>query len=151
METNNSSPQEIISLYKYQINLLTNYLEETFETINSSLTQCEEKLKEIIKNQQSKSNLNTRDSSNTNSQNSEYEEIEDLIELFREFYGKKKKVGKYHWKIRTLKIIKYKMKLINRKVKIPIITKYYGRAKVAQQKPRMNGRFIKKSHFMIYN
>jgi hypothetical protein len=151
METINSSKYEIISLYKYKINLLSLYLEETFKTIKSSLTHCEEQLKDFIKNQQSKSNLNTKDSSNANSQNSEYEEIEDLIEIFGEIYGKKKKVGKYHWKIRTLKIIKYKMKLINRKVKIPIITKYYGRAKVAQQKPRMNGRFIKKSHFMIYN
>jgi hypothetical protein len=151
METINSSKYEIISLYKYKINLLSLYLEETFKTIKSSLTHCEEQLKDFIKNQQSKSNLNTKDSSNANSQNSEYEEIEDLIEIFGEIYGKEKKVGKYHWKIRTLKIIKYKMKLINRKVKIPIITKYYGRAKVAQQKPRMNGRFIKKSHFMIYN
>ena len=151
METINSSKYEIISLYKYKINLLSLYLEETFKTIKSSLTHCEEQLKDFIKNQQSKSNLNTKDSSNANSQNSEYEEIEDLIEFFREIYGKKKKVGKYHWKIRTLKIIKYKMKLINRKVKIPIITKYYGRAKVAQQKPRMNGRFIKKSRFTVYN
>ena len=56
METINSSPQEIISLYKYQINLLSHYLDETFETINSSLKQCEEKLNELIKNHQSKSN-----------------------------------------------------------------------------------------------
>ena len=43
------------------------------------------------------------------------------------------------------------MKLIIRQVKTPIITKYYGRAKVAQQKPRMNGRFIKKSRFTVFN
>lgn len=57
---------------------------------------------------------------------------------------KKKKVGKYHWKVRAMKILKYKMKQIIRQGKTPIITKYYGRAKVAQEKPRLNGRFIKR-------
>lgn len=143
METNNFSPQEIISLYKYQINLLTNYLEETFDAINSSLIECEEILRKMLKNNQSKSNSNTKESSNTNSQNSEGEEIEDLIEYVKDIY-EKKKVGKYHWKVRAMKILKYKMKQIIRQGKTPIITKYYGRAKVAQEKPRLNGRFIKR-------
>ena len=143
METTNSSPQEIITKCKFQIGLLTNYLEETFDAINSSLIECEEILRKILKNNQSKSNSNTKESSNTNSQNSEGEEIEDLIEYVKDIY-EKKKVGKYHWKIRAMKIIKYKMKQIIRQGKTPIITKYYGRAKVAQEKPRLNGRFIKR-------
>ena len=142
METN-SSPQEIITKCKFQIGLLTNYLEETFDAINSSLIECEEILRKILKNNQSKSNSNTKESSNTNSQNSEGEEIEDLIEYVKDIY-EKKKVGKYHWKIRAMKILKYKMKQIIRQGKTPIITKYYGRAKVAQEKPRLNGRFIKR-------
>jgi hypothetical protein len=143
METTNSSPQEIITKCKFQIGLLTNYLEETFDAINSSLIECEEILRKILKNNQSKSNSNTKESSNTNSQNSEGEEIEDLIEYVKDIY-EKKKVGKYHWKIRAMKILKYKMKQIIRQGKTPIITKYYGRAKVAQEKPRLNGRFIKR-------
>lgn len=143
METINSSPQEIITKCKFQIGLLTNYLEETFDAINSSLIECEEILRKILKNNQSKSNSNTKESSNTNSQNSEGEEIEDLIEYVKDIY-EKKKVGKYHWKIRAMKILKYKMKQIIRQGKTPIITKYYGRAKVAQEKPRLNGRFIKR-------
>ena len=142
METN-SSPQEIITKCKFQIGLLTNYLEETFDAINSSLIECEEILRKILKNNQSKSNSNTKESSNTNSQNSEGEEIEDLIEYVKDIY-EKKKVGKYHWKVRAMKILKYKMKQIIRQGKTPIITKYYGRAKVAQEKPRLNGRFIKR-------
>ena len=143
METTNSSPQEIITKCKFQIGLLTNYLEETFDAINSSLIECEEILRKILKNNQSKSNSNTKESSNTNSQNSEGEEIEDLIEYVKDIY-EKKKVGKYHWKIRAMKILKYKMKQIIRQGKTPIITKYYGRAKVAQEKPRLNGRLIKR-------
>ena len=143
METTNSSPQEIITKCKFQIGLLTNYLEETFDAINSSLIECEEILRKILKNNQSKSNSNTKESSNTNSQNSEGEEIEDLIEYVKDIY-EKKKIGKYHWKIRAMKILKYKMKQIIRQGKTPIITKYYGRAKVAQEKPRLNGRFIKR-------
>ncbi len=142
METN-SSPQEIITKCKFQIGLLTNYLEETFDAINSSLIECEEILRKMLKNNQSKSNSNTKESSNTNSQNSEGEEIEDLIEYVKDIY-EKKKVGKYHWKVRAMKILKYKMKQIIRQGKTPIITKYYGRAKVAQEKPRLNGRFIKR-------
>ena len=143
METINFSPQDILSKCKFQIGILADYLEETFEAINLSLTKCEEILREIMKNNQSKSNSNTKESSNANSQNSEGEEIEDLIEYVKDIY-EKKKVGKYHWKIRAMKILKYKMKQIIRQGKTPIIKKYYGRAKVAQQKPRLNGRFIKK-------
>ena len=42
-----------------------------------------------------------------------------------------------------MKIIKYKVKQIIRKGKIPILTKYSGRSKVASQKPRCHGRFVK--------
>ena len=44
-----------------------------------------------------------------------------------------------------MKIIKYKVKQIIRKKKIPIITKFSGRSKIAILKPRSHGRFIKKN------
>ena len=44
-----------------------------------------------------------------------------------------------------MKILKYKIKQIIRQGKTPIMTKYYGRSKVASQKPRFHGRFVKKS------
>ncbi len=44
-----------------------------------------------------------------------------------------------------MKIIKYKVKQIIRQGKVPISSKYSGRSKVASQKPRCHGRFIKVS------
>ena len=45
-----------------------------------------------------------------------------------------------------MKIIKYKIKNIIRQQKKPIITKYYGRSKIASEKPRFHGKFIKKKN-----
>ena len=93
-----------------------------------------------------KKNMN-KDSSitSTNSEtvNSE-EKLEDFIESFKGIYNNEN-IGKYYWKIRVLKILKYKIKQIIRQGKTPIMTKYYGRSKVASQKPRFHGRFVKKS------
>ena len=72
------------------------------------------------------------------------EKSEDIFELFKDIYCHKK-IGKYHWKIRAMKIIKYKVKQIIRKKKIPIVTKFSGRSKIAILKPRSHGRFIKKN------
>ena len=44
-----------------------------------------------------------------------------------------------------MKSIKYKVKQIIRQGKVPISSKYSGRSKVASQKPRCHGRFIKVS------
>ena len=72
------------------------------------------------------------------------QKIEDFIESFKGIYTNGN-VGKYHWKIRVMKILKYKFKQIIRQGKTPIMTKYFGRSKVASQKPRFHGRFIKKN------
>ena len=144
---NNEKNEKILSNplleYKYQINLLSYYLILTFDAINTALEQCEILIKEFNKIKQKK-NLNKID--NSSSLNSEYistdDKSEDLLEPFKDFY-ERKKIGKYHWKIRAMKIIKYKVKQIIRQGKVPISSKYSGRSKVACQKPRCHGRFIK--------
>ena len=146
---NNEKNEKILSNplleYKYQINLLSYYLILTFDAINTALEQCEILIKEFNKIKQKK-NLNKID--NSSSLNSEYistdDKSEDLLEPFKDFY-EKKKIGKYHWKVRAMKIIKYKVKQIIRQGKVPISSKYSGRSKVASQKPRCHGRFIKVS------
>ena len=144
---NNEKNEKILSNplleYKYQINLLSYYLILTFDAINTALEQCEILIKEFNKIKQKK-NLNNID--NSSSLNSEYistdDKSEDLLEPFKDFY-ERKKIGKYHWKVRAMKIIKYKVKQIIRQGKVPISSKYSGRSKVASQKPRCHGRFIK--------
>ena len=146
---NNEKNEKILSNplleYKYQINLLSYYLILTFDAINTALEQCEILIKEFNKIKQKK-NLNKID--NSSSLNSEYistdDKSEDLLEPFKDFY-EKKKIGKYHWKVRAMKIIKYKVKQIIRQGKVPMSSKYSGRSKVASQKPRCHGRFIKVS------
>ena len=109
---------------KYQISLLSYYLLLSFDAIYSILEQCEKMLNEISKK---KEKLKIENSTSGN-----------------EIYGKGNgKIGKYHWKIRAMKIIKYKVKQIIRQGKVPILTKYSGRSKVASQKPRCHGRFVK--------
>ena len=144
---NNEKNEKILSNplleYKYQINLLSYYLILTFDAINTALEQCEILIKEFNKIKQKK-NLNKID--NSSSLNSEYistdDKSEDLLEPFKDFY-ERKKIGKYHWKVRAMKIIKYKVKQIIRQGKVPISSKYSGRSKVASQNPRCHGRFIK--------
>ena len=128
---------------KYQIGLLSYYLILTFDAINSALEQCELLIKEFNKIKQNKNLYKTENSSSLNSEYlSTDDKSEDLLEPFKDFY-EKKKIGKYHWKVRAMKIIKYKVKQIIRQGKVPISSKYSGRSKVASQKPRCHGRFIK--------
>ena len=130
---------------KYQISLLSYYLILTFDAINSALEQCELLIKEFNKIKQNKNLYKTENSSSLNSEYlSTDDKSEDLLEPFKDFY-EKKKIGKYHWKVRAMKIIKYKVKQIIRQGKVPISSKYSGRSKVASQKPRCHGRFIKVS------
>ena len=143
MENINSSSKDIFSDYKHQIILFSFYIEEIFKSINSSLLECEKNLQTILKNKKKSINLNSKDTSNQKLEKNKSEEIEELINYFSDVY-KKKNIGKYNWKIRLIKILKYKMKTIIRHIKNPIITKYSGRAKIANEKPRLNGRFIKK-------
>jgi hypothetical protein len=133
---------DFIYYCKYQINLLSYYLLLSFDTINSSLELCEKMLKEITKKNEKLKNENST-SGNSDSLSTE-EKSEDFLDSFKEIYGKKKgKIGKYHWKVRAMKIIKYKVKQIIRQGKVPILVKYSGRSKVASQKPRCHGRFVK--------
>ena len=141
---NKYNSQDIILNYKYQIKLLSFYLMTTFKSIESALDKSEELLNEIPKN---KINNNNKENSITTaiSESASFEEkIEDFIESFKGIYTKGN-VGKYHWKIRVMKILKYKFKQIIRQGKTSIMTKYFGRSKVASQKPRFHGRFIKKN------
>jgi len=138
----NKNYQEMIINCKYQIKLLSYYLMSTFTSIEKALNKSEELLKEIPKY---KINNNKENSTTTiNSENSNKEEkLEEFIESFKGIYTNGN-IGKYYWKIRIMKILKYKVKQIIRQGKTPIITKYHGRSKVASQKPRFHGRFIKK-------
>jgi hypothetical protein len=128
-----------ISYYQYQILLLNYYLRQTFESVTKSINQCENLIDLFYK--QAKINM---ESSYYSDSLSTDEKSEDIFELFKDIYCHKK-IGKYHWKIRAMKIIKYKVKQIIRKKKIPIITKFSGRSKIAILKPRSHGRFIKKN------
>ena len=120
-----------ISYYKNEISLLKNYLNLTFDSINKSINNCEY-LVELI----SKQTKNNVDNSYYSESMSTDEKTEDIIDLFKDIYCHKK-IGKYHWRIRAMKIIKYKMKLMIRFKNYPIIKKFSGRSKVASLKPRL--------------
>ena len=128
-----------ISYYKNEISLLKNYLNLTFDSINKSINNCEY-LVELI----SKQTKNNVDNSYYSESMSTDEKTEDIIDLFKDIYCHKK-IGKYHWRIRAMKILKYKMKLMIRFKNYPIIKKFSGRSKVASLKPRHHGRFVKKN------
>ena len=140
---NNQISQEKILNCKYQIKILSYYLMSTFGSIEKALNKSDELLNSI-----SKTKVNNKDNSttstNSESTNSE-EKLKEFIESFQGIYSNKN-IGKYKWKIRVMKILKYKVKQIIRQGKTPVITKYYGRSKVASQKPRFHGRFVKKTN-----
>ena len=135
-----NSTREKITFYKHEINILNYYLTLTFDSIEKVLIKCETMIdllnKKIINNK--------KESSIYSETLSTDEKSEDIVDLFKDIYCHKK-IGKYHWRIRAKKIIKYKLKQIIRKKKIPVITKYFGRSKVACLKPRSHGRFVKKN------
>ena len=145
IQSNDNKLNYQIIEYKNQISLLSSYLLLTFDAINAALEQCIKLIEDIHKIKEKKS-LNKTENSNSSSLNTDYlsteEKNEDLLEPLKIFYGKGK-IGKYHWKIRAMKILKYKIKQIIRQGKVPISTKYSGRSKVALQKPRCHGRFVK--------
>ena len=140
---NNNKSQEIILNCKYQIKLLSFYLMSTFKQIETALEKSEELLNGIPKKKKNMNKDSSITSTNSETVNSE-EKLEDFIESFKGIYNNEN-IGKYYWKIRVLKILKYKIKQTIRQGKTPIMTKYYGRSKVASQKPRFHGRFVKKS------
>ena len=140
---NNNKSQEIILNCKYQIKLLSFYLMSTFKQIETALEKSEELLNGIPKKKKNMNKDSSITSTNSETVNSE-EKLEDFIESFKGIYNNEN-IGKYYWKIRVLKILKYKIKQIIRQGKTPIMTKYYGRSKVASQKPRFHGRFVKKT------
>ena len=89
-----------ISYYKNEISLLKNYLNLTFDSINKSINNCEYFVELISK--QTKNNV---DNSYYSESMSTDEKTEDIIDLFKDIYCHKK-IGKYHWRIRAMKIIK---------------------------------------------
>ena len=134
--------QYILVNDSYTLTYPNNNTMTTFKSIEVALEKSEELLKQMLKYKLNVNKENSSTTSNSELSNSG-EKLEELIESFKEIYSKRN-VGKYYWKIRVLKILKYKIKQIIRQGKTPIITKYYGRSKVASQKPRFHGRFIKK-------
>ena len=54
-------------------------------------------------------------------------------------------IGKLTISDRSKKILNYKHNLLKRRKNVPISKKYDGRKRVACQKLRVNGRFVKKS------
>ena len=107
-----------ISYYQNQILLLSYYLRETFESIRKSINQCEKLIELFYK--QTKINM---ESSYYSDSLSTDEKSEDIFELFKDIYCHKK-IGKYHWKIRAMKIIKYKVKQIIRKKKVLLLLNF---------------------------
>jgi hypothetical protein len=167
----NQNPNDIIIFCKLQISLLSLFLLTTFDKISLAFKDIEN----ILNTFPSKFNYNNNSSNNNSPQNSplnnknntnnnnlknnnreisqsnsdslstEEKSSDDILDNFKNIYKKKKQIGKYHWKVRAIKIIRYKIKQIIRQNKSPIITKYSGRSKVANLKPRLHGRFIKKN------
>ena len=168
----NQNPNDIIIFCKLQKSLLSLFLLTTFDKISLAFKDIENILnnfppnfnynnnssnnnspqnsphnnKNNTNNNNLKNNNNNREISQSNSDSLSTEEksSDDILDNFKNIYKKKKQIGKYHWKVRAIKIIRYKIKQIIRQNKSPIITKYSGRSKVANLKPRLHGRFIKK-------
>ena len=126
---------------KYKISLLSIYLMDSFNVINDSIEHTINLLELLTKNVK-KNKERIENSFDLNTESTE-DKSDEIISMFKDIY--KNNIGKYHWKIRAMKIIKYKVKQIIRKKKIPIITKFSGRSKIAILKPRSHGRFIKKN------
>ena len=169
----NQNSNDIIIFCKLQISLLSLFLLTTFDKISLAFKDIENILnnfppnfnynnnssnnnspqnsphnnKNNTNNNNLKNNNNNREISQSNSDSLSTEEksSDDILDNFKNIYKKKKQIGKYHWKVRAIKIIRYKIKQIIRQNKSPIITKYSGRSKVANLKPRLHGRFIKKN------
>lgn len=59
-------------------------------------------------------------------------------------YETDRKIGAYSLAVRSKKILKFKMKLLKRRKQCPISKKFSGRSKVAAQKVRVNGKFVKR-------
>ena len=135
-----NSTREKITFYKHEINILNYYLTLTFDSIEKVLIKCETMIDSL-----NKKIINNKKESSIHSETlSTDEKSEDIVDLFKDIYCHKK-IGKYHWRIRAMKIIKYKMKLMIRFKNYPIIKKFSGRSKVASLKPRAHGRFVKKN------
>ena len=163
--TEKKTPLEIMEYCKNKISLLSLYLLSTFNAINSTITEIKKILNNFSEtnnnlfdnhNNNTNTEINKNNTSNKNKKNGKNENSltgnsdlstddknEDFLENFKEMFKKKNKIGKYHWKIRAIKILRYKIKQIIRQGKTPINTKYIGRSKIALKKPRLHGRFIK--------
>jgi hypothetical protein len=167
----NQNSNEIIIFCKFQISLLSLFLLTTFDKISLAFKDIENILNTFpsnfnynnnssnnnspqnspINNKNNTNNNNLKNNnreisqSNSDSLSTEEKSSDDILDNFKNIYKKKKQIGKYHWKVRAIKIIRYKIKQIIRQNKSPIITKYSGRSKVANLKPRLHGRFIKKN------
>ncbi len=166
----NQNPNDIIIFCKLQISLLSLFLLTTFDKISLAFKDIENILNTFpsnfnynnnssnnnspqnspLNNKNNTNNNNLKNNnreisqSNSDSLSTEEKSSDDILDNFKNIYKKKKQIGKYHWKVRAIKIIRYKIKQIIRQNKSPIITKYSGRSKVANLKPRLHGRFIKK-------
>jgi hypothetical protein len=167
----NQNPNDIIIFCKLQISLLSLFLLTTFDKISLAFKDIENILNTFpsnfnynnnssnnnspqnspLNNKNNTNNNNLKNNnreisqSNSDSLSTEEKSSDDILDNFKNIYKKKKQIGKYHWKVRAIKIIRYKIKQIIRQNKSPIITKYSGRSKVANLKPRLHGRFIKKN------
>ena len=124
---------------KYKISLLSIYLMDSFNVINDSIEHTINLLELLTKNVK-KNKERIENSFDLNTESTE-DKSDEIISMFKDIY--KNNIGKYHWKIRAIKILRYKIKQIIRQGKSPIITKYIGRSKIASKKPRLHGRFIK--------
>lgn len=58
-------------------------------------------------------------------------------------------IGKYSLSERSKRILKYKLKVVSRRSRCPISKKFTGRSRVATEKVRVNGRFVKRSDMLL--
>jgi hypothetical protein len=72
-------------------------------------------------------------------------EFTDEVEQINREVQNEPKIGAYSLLVRSKKILKYKLKLAQRRQKCPISKKFNGRSHVAAQKVRVNGKFVKKT------
>lgn len=58
------------------------------------------------------------------------------------------RIGMYSLRIRAKKILAYKKKQLRRRLQKPISKKFNGRSKIATQKLRVNGKFVKRDQLL---
>ena len=73
----------------------------------------------------------------------EKEDEEETTKDSKEVTTEEKKKGNFPLSERSKRILKYKAVIFQRRLRFPVSKRFTGRSKVALQKTRLNGKFIK--------